>query len=213
MFANLLLESSRPALLASDPAIQPLTHSSVRTFVKKFDLTRYGIKPTDRIALVLPDGSSYALCLLAIMNRYCAVPFNHKASPSEIASDIKRLRVTAIITDDAVASSLTGCQATLIHLKTEMNTPAGLFSLHGSDPPTSQGEISEHDIVPHQNALDDTILVLQTSGTSGQRKIVPYTLATILHGTNCVKDSWGIKESDLNINMVRFCACVYLLTL
>jgi len=54
---------------------------------------------------------------------------------------------------------------------------------------------------------DQAALVLHTSGTSGKKKVVPYTLETIVIGSACIIQSWGIGSSDIDLN-VRARACV-----
>ena len=44
-------------------------------------------------------------------------------------------------------------------------------------------------------------LVLHTSGTSGKKKVVPYTLETIVIGSACIIQSWGIGPSDIDLNV------------
>ncbi|RKO85156.1 hypothetical protein BDK51DRAFT_9777, partial [Blyttiomyces helicus] len=49
---------------------------------------------------------------------------------------------------------------------------------------------------------DDIALVLRTSGTSGNKKTVPYTLRTLCVGAVCVARSWGLAPHDVNLNMM-----------
>ena len=49
---------------------------------------------------------------------------------------------------------------------------------------------------------DQHALVLHTSGTSGKKKIVPYTLRTIVVGSACITKSWMLTADDINLNMM-----------
>lgn len=49
---------------------------------------------------------------------------------------------------------------------------------------------------------DQAALVLHTSGTSGKKKIVPYTLRTMVVGAACISKSWQLKFTDINLNMM-----------
>ena len=48
----------------------------------------------------------------------------------------------------------------------------------------------------------EIVLILQTSGTSGNKKVVPYNLDTILIGVACIILSWGLKRDDICLNMM-----------
>jgi hypothetical protein len=36
------------------------------------------------------------------------------------------------------------------------------------------------------------------SGTSGKKKVVPYSLLSLIVGTSCVIESWDLQEADVN---------------
>jgi acyl-CoA synthetase (AMP-forming)/AMP-acid ligase II/acetyltransferase-like isoleucine patch superfamily enzyme len=52
------------------------------------------------------------------------------------------------------------------------------------------------------NESNDIAMILQTSGTSGKKKQVPYRLRTLCIGAVCVAHSWGLKSNDTNVNMM-----------
>ncbi|EEB86796.1 hypothetical protein MPER_16114, partial [Moniliophthora perniciosa FA553] len=54
----------------------------------------------------------------------------------------------------------------------------------------------------HPHTLDDLSLVLHTSGTSGKKKVVPYTLRSLIVGTWAVVHSWDLQMTDVNMNMM-----------
>ncbi|KAJ3121583.1 hypothetical protein HK100_012325 [Physocladia obscura] len=50
---------------------------------------------------------------------------------------------------------------------------------------------------------NDIVMILRTSGTSGNKKTVPYTLKTLIVGAKCVADTWELKAGkDINLNMM-----------
>ncbi|KAJ6465986.1 AMP-dependent synthetase and ligase [Mycena vulgaris] len=53
---------------------------------------------------------------------------------------------------------------------------------------------------PHR--LRDRSLILHTSGTSGKKKVVPYTLLSLIVGTCAVVESWDLQPADVNLNMM-----------
>jgi acyl-CoA synthetase (AMP-forming)/AMP-acid ligase II len=48
----------------------------------------------------------------------------------------------------------------------------------------------------------ETALVLHTSGTSGAKKRVPYTLQGLVVGAQCIAQSWALCSSDVCCNMM-----------
>ncbi|CAB9519639.1 7a-methyl-1,5-dioxo-octahydro-1H-inden-4-yl [Seminavis robusta] len=52
------------------------------------------------------------------------------------------------------------------------------------------------------NAHEDEILVLFTSGTTGQKKLVPHKLGDVLIATACISVSWKLTPSDVNCNLM-----------
>ena len=56
--------------------------------------------------------------------------------------------------------------------------------------------------VVHDRPRHAWVLVLHTSGTSGNKKCVPYTLETIAVGAACVISSWALKEHSVCFNMM-----------
>lgn len=53
-----------------------------------------------------------------------------------------------------------------------------------------------------QDNLSRTVLLLHTSGTSGNKKLVPYTMEMIVTGVACIVTSWGLTTEDVCLNMM-----------
>mgnify|MGYP006195335761 CR=1 FL=1 len=53
-----------------------------------------------------------------------------------------------------------------------------------------------------QSGSKQTVLLLHTSGTSGTKKLVPYTLDTLLVGVGCIVSAWALTPSDVCLNMM-----------
>ncbi|KAJ3132012.1 hypothetical protein HK100_005757 [Physocladia obscura] len=50
---------------------------------------------------------------------------------------------------------------------------------------------------------NETIMILRTSGTSGSKKTVSYTLKTLIVGAKCLAESWKlVAGTDINLNMM-----------
>jgi acyl-CoA synthetase (AMP-forming)/AMP-acid ligase II len=48
----------------------------------------------------------------------------------------------------------------------------------------------------------ETVLLLHTSGTSGNKKLVPYSMDMIIIGVGCIVSSWNLQSSDVCLNMM-----------
>ncbi|KAJ8081882.1 putative NRPS-like protein biosynthetic cluster [Marasmius tenuissimus] len=197
-----------PAILSPDTHTETLKHDTLRSFVSTFSLpcpSRHTpLGRNDRVAVVLPTGPVNGVAILAVAAYHTCAPFNSSCTASELKEDVVRLNVKAVITTSDSVQRLEledlhrelGCD--IITVKPLSSRPAGLFelSLFGEDEyhaPRSPSAL---------HTLDDRSLVLHTSGTSGKKKAVPYTLRSLLVGTWAVVESWDLRATDVNMNMM-----------
>lgn len=83
----------------------------------------------------------------------------------------------------------------------------GLFSIElVSDPPahSKAEQFSISKTVPGFSSFShpETVLLLHTSGTSGNKKCVPYSLDMIIVGVGCIITSWNLSVADICLNMM-----------
>lgn len=150
-------------------------------------------------------------------------PANAQSPPEEIISDLLTFSVPVVIT--LAASSVNGDMTTglvdaladagLVVLELHPNpTIAGLFSLKRSSRSPIM-RVSSKDMVLHNIPTKLTrtatgtgpgrnawILLLHTSGTSGKKKVVPFSLETVAIGAACVAASWQLSCGDVCLNMM-----------
>ncbi|KAJ7582266.1 AMP-dependent synthetase and ligase [Mycena floridula] len=184
--------------------------------------TRLG--PNDRVLLLLPTGPINAVALLAIAAYHTCAPVNSSCTAAELKEDAVRLGAKAIVTTREVLERLTremggdrltremggeeGLGLVVIVVEERVGAGVGIFDMEvlGDDGSGSIGEDgsgSEYTISDRRaSVLSDQSLVLHTSGTSGKKKVVPYTLMSLIVGTWAVVESWGLKEGDVNMNMM-----------
>lgn len=157
------------ALLA--PGRSPLTSAELveRVDAVRAALARFGIGRGDLVALALPDGPETALCLLGVTCGAIAVPLNPAYSDDEFARYLARIRPRAIIApagrDDAARRQAAAREIQVIDLDVRRGA-AGTFDLrcdHGGTPDR-----------PGWNGEDDVALLLLTSGSTGEPKLVPH---------------------------------------
>jgi acyl-coenzyme A synthetase/AMP-(fatty) acid ligase len=199
-----LYSSPSPAIFSPDTTRPSLSHDELRHFVSGFALprspTRSPLGRNDRVMTVLPAGPESALALLALSCYHSCAPVNASCTISELKEDALRLNVQVIVATKDAASRLAlhlvkeELQCEIIYLEARSSGPAGLFDL--SIPDLMTPVIPSHPSDPQ--GLDDTTLILHTSGTSGKKKVVRYSLRTLIVGACCVVHSWDLKPSDIN---------------
>ncbi|KAI8337869.1 hypothetical protein BC941DRAFT_352090 [Chlamydoabsidia padenii] len=189
-----------------------LTHNQLYSFIQKsFNLSQFGLGRGSRVGICLPDGPSLGLCLLSVMTYCTCAPSNANLTPEELLHDFQNMSVQAVIIpfaklqdeNDPLVVTFRRGGLQLIGLETSSVEKGGndiTFSLFGdaSKRPDSNLLVD----VASPNQPDDIAMILQTSGTSGKKKTVPYRLRTLCVGTTCVAFSWGLKSSDTNVNMM-----------
>lgn len=187
-----------------------ITHSEVHTFIEKsFNLARFNLWRGDRVAICLPEGPVLSLCLLSTMAYCTCVPSNYKLTPDELLNDYKHLKVKAVIvpydklitTDDGdpLINRLRQAGLQLIGLKTTNDIK---FVLVPDPIEINSKKIYKIADTPPLNEADDVVMLIQTSGTTGHKKIVPYRLRTLCISIFCVIFSLDINETDIIINMM-----------
>ncbi|KAL0060241.1 hypothetical protein AAF712_012996 [Marasmius tenuissimus] len=173
----------------------------------------------DRVAILLPNGPENAVALLCVSAYYTCAPLNASCTPAELREDIVRLNVKAILTTKDLEGRLglteLADEVVVVYVEPRRSGPAGLFDLEAVNTgvarerrgdrterrPSTRGSVHQPSS-RSPNKLDDRALVLCTSGTSGKKKVVPYSLRCLIVGSWAVVQSWGLKPSDVNLNMM-----------
>lgn len=149
------------------------------------------------------------VAILSTMAAGICCPVNAESPPGEIVSDLLASSVAVVITlagdeesgeSHALLDALNDAQLVVLEL-TPSTVSAGLFSLKTSNktrPPRKRVT----DTISMLTNRNDCALLLQTSGTSGKKKIVPYSLETVAIGAACVAASWQLSYGDVCLNMM-----------
>lgn len=126
---------------------------------------------------------------------------NASCTAQELLDDGRRLCIKALVTTADAEQRLElhhlrqklGCE--IIYLTPKQQGPAGLFDLSL----INQAEAAPCLRIPSRlHGLNDYSLILHTSGTSGKKKVVPYTLRSLIIGTLAVIKSWALRSDDIN---------------
>lgn len=163
--------------------------------------------------VVLPTGPENALALLALASYHTCAPVNASCTAAELIDDAERLRAKAVVTTRDSEDRLELCRlrdelgCEIVYVEPRLSGPAGLFDMSLFD---AAEEMSVNAVQPQQpsklHGLYDYSLILHTSGTSGKKKVVPYTLRSLIVGTCAVGISWDLKPTDVNSTFI-LCGC------
>jgi acyl-coenzyme A synthetase/AMP-(fatty) acid ligase len=193
-----LCSTSNAAIHSSDQSRRPLLHNQIHSFISNFSLPHSdsyrSLGPNDRVMIVLPTGPENALALLAVASYHTCAPVNTSCTSSELRDDAERLNVKAVVTTKDAEGRLElkslheelGCD--IIYIHPLPSGPAGLFDMSLMD--DIDLAVDEEIRKPTRlHRLYDQSLILHTSGTSGKKKVVPYTLRSLIVGT------WAVVQS------------------
>ncbi|XP_037033567.1 uncharacterized protein LOC119072448 [Bradysia coprophila] len=217
-FLDFIHSTEHPAIITppspTEQGRNQITHRDIRTFIgKSFNLAQFNLWRGDRVAICLPEGPVLNLCLLSTMAYCTCVPSNFKLTPDELINDYRHLKVKAVIVpydklitnkNDALTIRLREAGLQLIGLKTTSDSDIR-FTL-AEDPINVENNNTEITVkitgTPPLNETNDIVMLIQTSGTTGQKKIVPYRLQTLCISTVCVIFSLDARDTDTIINMM-----------
>jgi oxalate---CoA ligase len=186
-------DGAAPALVTVDG--ESIDHATLWATVERLglELRRAGLKPGDRIAIVLPNGPAIALMLLAAMSVGSAAPLNPKYRQEEFRFYLEDLRAAALITDGqspaalaAMPASTTPIEVRGEGLSIELAVPAGTVDASGTGRPTP----------------DDEALVLHTSGTTSRPKIVPLRQRNLARSARNIAASLQLTASDRSLTVM-----------
>jgi len=158
-----------------------------------------------RISPVLPNGPEAAVCLIACVSAACCAPINHNNTEKEVSEELKSFKSEFVVVlagqdNDHIfaASAALGVPVVIL---APSPTHCGLFSVLKRVPPAPTPGSAEI-ISSSMSSRFDTVLVLHTSGTSGNKKRVPYTLESLVVGAAVVALRWHLTPRDVCCNMM-----------
>ena len=191
---------------------RPLSHQELRDFlVKDFDLTQFGVPRGARVAVLLPNGPELALCILSVVSGWCATPINPTNTWEEIRAELTSFRACAIIilagaSNDAALKAARELSLGVLVLNPS-GSVTGLFRLVSLVPLNSSVSVPGYSVAKTVNGFvsfghPETVLLLHTSGTSGTKKLVPYSLDMLIGGIGSIVLSWNLQPADVCLNMM-----------
>lgn len=193
-----------PAIEA--PSRQALTYKTLWEQVSSIVnvLKAAGVCPTDRVALLLPNGPEMAVAFLAAASTAVAAPLNPAYRAKELEFYFSDLRPRVLLVDsrlDTPARDLAPSYgATVIELVSSPDTAAGIFTLSARSGTGTEGGDHPGDV--HTVDESSVALVLHTSGTTSRPKQVPLSHANIALSARNIVHALNLGSSDCGLNIM-----------
>ena len=181
------------------PGCKPLTYRALReqiSYVVKF-LNARGLRPNDRVAVIMQNGPDAAVAILAVMAGFTAVPFNSQCKEPEYDSFFSTLGIKAILVqkgENTAAIAVAGTQQIPIIEVSSSQKTAGLFTLN------PEGDTNGTEAI-YATPLDIAAIKI-TTGTTANPKMVPVSQKRFFAGVNILNASLRLNSTDKNLHFL-----------
>jgi len=181
---------------------QPLSYAHLYEHLQAIiaTLNSFEIGRNDRVAIVLPNGPEMATACMAVAACATCAPLNPEYKTSEFQFFLSDLdaKLLFVHSEDIKTPAREVAQAMgipIIEVTSSNNSAAGLFKLKAKMNPskTKHVELAQP---------DDIALVLHTSGTTSQPKIVPLSQRNICATVANVSHSLALGPQDICLNIM-----------
>jgi len=182
--------SSAPAIVSTSPLVI-VSYRDLAEQVERLSgqLRTAGLKPGDRVAIVLPNGLEFLVVFLALTYvRLVAVLLNSASKPDEIRFFIEDAQARAIVAEGAnlaVTTATAGLGLPIWQPRIDSDGVVELPEL----PPVSRLSVD----APNP---DDVALFAYTSGTTGRPKCVPLTHANVMWSSHNIAAQYALSPAD-----------------
>lgn len=182
------------------PDRTPLTYACLLHQIERTveAMRAFGLKRTDRVALVLPNGPEMAVAFLAVAAAAICAPLNPNYREREFEFYLSDLDARALITwskkDSPARKVAEARKIPIIEMTPDLTAQAGVFGLTGS----VHGAAAKDD--PAQP--EDPALILHTSGTTSRPKMVPLTQANLCYSGHDISLTLELTEKDCCLDVM-----------
>jgi len=193
-------ELTPEAIAIAAPGRAPLTYrrlfAQIET-VKKI-LNAAGIGRNDRVVVALPDGPETAVAFLAVAAAASCVPLNPAYRAGELTSYMAPLGAKALIApaenDSHARTVARALGIPVLELSALPHGEAGLFKLSGA----ANTRATRSGFA----APDDVALMLYTSGTTSNPKLVPLTQVNLCASARNIRAALELTQADRCLNVM-----------
>ncbi len=149
-----------------------------------------------RIAAALEGRSEMAAAWLAVASSATCVPLDPAAQPAELRKLLVSTGAHAVLLEARASTPARDVALELglplIEVVLDPARPAGTLAL-ASAPPTARRELP-------QRRPDDIALIVRTSGTTGEPKLVELSQEMVLSGARALAGHFGLSPADCSVN-------------
>lgn len=195
---TLVADHPSDALALGAPGRDWLSYGGLRDLAARTEdaLRGFGVSATDRVAIVLPNGSDMASSFFTIAQAATTAPLNPNYREDEFAFYLEDLKAKALVVEagyDGPALAA-GQRLGLTILRLNAEPAAGDFTL------TADGVTTAAD--PGTPSEDDVALILHTSGTTSRPKIVPLLQSNVAASAQNIAASLSLTPEDRCLNVM-----------
>jgi acyl-CoA synthetase (AMP-forming)/AMP-acid ligase II/acyl carrier protein len=157
-----------------------------------------GLSPSDRVAVVLPDGPELATAFLTVSACATFAPLNPAYRAEDFEFYLTDLQAKALILpvggDSPAREVAKKLGVEILEMTVDLEQPAGRFTLS-----------SESDLCSNSSdelvwaGPEDLALVLHTSGTTSRPKLVPLTHLNLCSSANHIAKTLELTPDDLGL--------------
>ena len=193
---NLLDAGAENAVALTAPDRPAMTYAALRRHVDSVgrQLAGNGLGPSDRVAIVLPNGPEMASAFMAVAAYMSAAPLNPTYKESEYAFYLEDLAPKLVIveagSENPVRAAASALSIPVVEAVVGDNDPAGVFRLF------------EAEVDAPPAGADNEALVLHTSGTTSRPKVVPLMQRNIMASARNIAASLELTDSDHCLNIM-----------
>ncbi|MEO8305001.1 MAG: non-ribosomal peptide synthetase [Betaproteobacteria bacterium] len=196
--AQARLRPQAPALLAPGRSASTYLQLADRMRDIGSTLRSIGVKRSDRVAVVLPNGPEMAVATLASAAFATCAPLGPNYRREDLLLRLADLqpKVLLVPADGGASSRAAGAELSIrcLDVRWDDATPAGLFEF---------GPVRSAAAAPEIPPADgDVALVLYTTGTTSRPKLVPLTHDNLCRSAVSVASTLGLGPHDRCLNVM-----------
>jgi oxalate---CoA ligase len=177
------------------PGDRPVGYGTLAELIEQTvaALRAAGVRPRDRIAMILADDVDAAVLFLAAATAAVCSPLNPAYSADELDRAFTDLSPALLVLSPGVS-------ATARTVAARRGLPVADFTRadSGYQLDLPGGTLAEHAEAPDAGGR----LLLQTSGTTGRGKLVPLGWPTMLAGARASASAYGLGPADRRLNIM-----------
>ncbi len=181
------------------PGQQALSYRDLRKQVLLVikTLNSLGFGRNDRISVIMPGGPETAVLGIGIMAGFTHTPLNPQYKAPEFREMFSRLKVKAVLVqkyhETAARAAALSCNIPVIEITPEPDK-AGIFKIGDGIP---EGKADAQFAQP-----EDTVIVMQTSGTTSVPKIVPISQKQFCKAAYHYFSRLNLSDKDISLHIV-----------